>query len=133
MEVSDAGVFNRMHDAKTEFHYQLFKGEHKSFYDEQDLEILDECRTMANVGWLKSLMGRVTSPKQPPQTISKSSLVEIDISKAYTGAFMRIKAVPVFNEFDTWEPYAGHSHGELKKLSLYVVEASEFDLFFNKQ
>ena len=35
MEVSDAGVFNRMHDAKTEFNYQLFKAEHKSFYDDK--------------------------------------------------------------------------------------------------
>ena len=81
MEVSDAGVFNRMHDAKTEFHYQLFKGEHKSFYDDQDLEILDECRTIANVGWLKSLTGRMTNSKHRPHTISRSSLVEIDISR----------------------------------------------------
>ena len=44
-----------MRDAKTEFHYQLFQAEHKSFDDDQDLEILDECRTTANVGWLKSL------------------------------------------------------------------------------
>ena len=65
MEVSDAGVFNRMHD---------------SFYDDQDLEILDECRTIANVGWLKSLAGRMTSSKHRPHTISRSSLVEIDIS-----------------------------------------------------
>ena len=43
---------------------------------------------------------------------------------------MRIKALPVFNEFDTWEPYTGQA---IKKLSLYVVDASEFDLFFNKQ
>ncbi len=40
---------------------------------------------------------------------------------------MRIKAMPVLNEFDTWEPCAGHA---IKKSSLYVVEASEFDLFF---
>ncbi|MFM7990036.1 MAG: hypothetical protein ACKPKO_63055, partial [Candidatus Fonsibacter sp.] len=33
---------------------------------------------------------------------SRSSLAEIDISKAYTGAFIRIKSIPVFNEFDAW-------------------------------
>ena len=117
MEVHDAQVFNRMHDAKTEFHYQLFKSEHKSYYDQQDLEVLDECRTVANVGWLK-------------RAVSKSSLVEIDISKAYTGAFMRITAVPVFNEFDVWTPYEGEP---IRNLSLYTVEAHEFDLFFNKR
>ena len=56
--------------------------------------------------------------------------MEIDISKAYTGAFMRVKAIPIFNEFDIWRPLKIE---ELRDLSLYVVEASEFDLFFNKQ
>ena len=131
MEVSDAGVFNSMHDAKTEFQYQLFKSEHRSFYDQQDLEILDECRTVANVGWLKSLTNWSTNTKYSrAHTISKSNLVEIDISKAYTGAFMRIKAIPIFNEFDTWEPYTTQP---IRKLSLYLVEASEFDLFLNKR
>ena len=131
LEVSDAGVFNRMHDAKTEFNYHLFKAEHRSFYDAQDLQILDECRTIASVGWLKSLTGPVTSIRHRPQTISKSSLVEIDISKTYTGAFVRIKSVPVFNEFEVWQPY---KDGEaVRNLSLYIVEASEFDLFFNEK
>lgn len=131
MEVQDAGVFNRMHDAKTEFHYQLFKTEHKSYYDQQDLDILDECRTVANVGWLKSLTSWSSNSKyHRAHTISQCNLVEIDISKAYTGAFMRIKAIPVFNEFDTWAPYNGEA---IRKLSLYLVEASEFDLFFNKR
>ena len=43
---------------------------------------------------------------------------------------MRIKAVPVFNQFDVWQPYDGEA---VRKLSLYVVEATEFDLFLNKQ
>jgi hypothetical protein len=34
-----------------DFHYQLFRNEHKSYYTKQDLEILNECRTTANVGW----------------------------------------------------------------------------------
>ena len=130
MEVSDTGVFNRMHDAKIEFKYQRFKAEHKSFHDEQDLENLDVRRTIANVGSLKSLTGRVTSSKHRPQTISKSSLVKIDIPNACAGAFARIEAIPVFNEFGLWEPYSGHA---IKKRSLYVVEAPEFDLLFNKQ
>ncbi|MFM7982609.1 MAG: hypothetical protein ACKPKO_25130, partial [Candidatus Fonsibacter sp.] len=31
MEVQDPGVFNRLQNAKTGFHYQLFKSEHKSY------------------------------------------------------------------------------------------------------
>ena len=55
MEAQGAAVFNRMHDAKMESHYQLFKAERRSFYNSQDLEIQDECRTVANVGWLNTL------------------------------------------------------------------------------
>jgi hypothetical protein len=133
MEVDDANTFNRMHDAKTEFYHQLFKMEHRSYYSNQDLEILNECRTVANLGWLKKLEKQAFSRSRHhrPEAIPRSSLAEIDISKAYTGAFMRIKAVPVFNEFDVWEPYKRGQR--IRNLSLYLVEASEFDLFFNKR
>ncbi|MFM7984277.1 MAG: hypothetical protein ACKPKO_33635 [Candidatus Fonsibacter sp.] len=93
------GRFNIMQEAKTEFHYQLFKSEHKGYYNAQDIEILDECKTVANVGWLHSLVGTCPNNTKRPPTIPRSSLAEIDISKAYTAAFMRIKSIPVFNEF----------------------------------
>ena len=38
--------------------------------------------------------------------VHQAGLVEIDISEACTEAFVRIKAIPVFNEFDSWHPYA---------------------------
>ena len=63
--------------------------------------------------------------------IRKADLAEIDVSKAYTGAFLRIKAIRMFNEFDLWQR---HSEGEaLRNLSLYLVEVTEFDLLFNKR
>ena len=36
MEVQDAGVCNKMHDASAEFHYHLFRCKHKSYYGAQD-------------------------------------------------------------------------------------------------
>ena len=131
MEVDDAGVFNRLQDAKTEFHYQLFRSEHKRYYSAQDIDILDECRTAANVGWLQSLVGVSLSKKHRPPVIQRSSLAEIDISKACTGAFMKIKATPVFNEFDTWQAYK--TEEPINNMSLYIVEANSFGLFFNKK
>ena len=109
-----------MHDAKMDFNYQLFKKEHKSYYNQQDLDILNECRTTANVGRLKD----------PPNKM-RAGLVEIDMTKAFTGAYMKINAIPCFNEFDTWEPYTGNQ--PLKDLSMYLVETKEFDLYFNKR
>ena len=71
------------------------------------------------------------SRRHKPPVIYISSLAEIDISKAYTGAFMRIRAIPVFNEFDTWQAYKQDE--PVKNMSLYIVEASSFDLFLNKK
>jgi hypothetical protein len=42
--------------------------------------------------------------------------VEIDLSKAYTAAFGKITAIPVFNEFDVFRPYKGEP---LEDLSLH--------------
>ena len=44
---------------------------------------------------------------------------------------MRIRSIPVFNEFDTWQPYKPEE--PINNMSLYIVEASSFDLFFNKR
>ena len=131
MEVQGAGVFNALQEAKTESHYQLFKSEHRSYYNTQDVEILDECRTAATVRWLHKLVGVNPSKRHKPPVINRSSLAEIDISKAHMGAFMRVRATPVFNEFDTRQPYKPDE--PIKNMSLYIVEASSFDLFINKR
>ncbi len=75
------------------FNMMLFKLSHRSSYTRQDIDILDDYRTIANIGIIK----------QPP---SHTKLVEIDITKAYTAAFIKIKEVPVFNEFDAFKPYS---------------------------
>ncbi|MFM7980512.1 MAG: hypothetical protein ACKPKO_14465, partial [Candidatus Fonsibacter sp.] len=75
--------------------------------------------------------GTCPNNKKRPPTIPKSSLAEIDISKAYTGALMRIKSTPVFNEFDAYKTYKPEK--PIKNMSLYIVVASSFDLFFNKE
>ena len=129
--VDEAAVFNRMHDARAEFHYQLFRSEHKSYYSPLDVEVLNECRTVANVGFLRRLVEVCRSRSCRPPPISRDSLAEIDITKAYTGAFMRIQFVPIFNEFDVWKKYKPEE--PLRNHSLYVVEVGSFDLFFNRR
>ena len=91
--VENPEVFNKMQDASAEFHYQLFKLEHRSYYGELDVQILDECRSSANVGYLRRLIGVSRGIRHRLPVIHKSSLVEIDITKAYAGAFLRIRAV----------------------------------------
>ena len=76
-------------------------------------------------------MGVSPSKRQTSPVINRSNLAESDISKAYTGAFMRIRAIPVFKEFDTWQLYKPDE--PINNMSLYIVEANSFDLFFNKR
>jgi hypothetical protein len=33
------------------------------------------------------------------------NMIELDISKAFTSAFLKIKTIPIFNEFDQFIPY----------------------------
>ena len=59
----------------------------------------------------------------------KTSRVGIDVAKAYTGAFTRVRAVPVFNELDAWKPYKQKE--TILNLSLYVIDPGGFGLFTN--
>ena len=123
LAIDDESVYNRCSDAMQEFKMRMLKQDHKSYYSEQDVEIMDEYRSTANVGWMMN------------QTRNKSKLVEIDVGKAYTAAFCKIKLIPVFNEFDIWKPYKGEP---VKDYNLYVVrvrnvsESDRTNLFLNK-
>ena len=64
------------------------------------------------------------------QVKEKNDLIELDVSKAYTAAFAKVKNVPVFNEFDLFKPYKGE---ELSDHGLYIVKATGQDMFFNKR
>jgi hypothetical protein len=50
---------------------------------------------------------------------SERDLAEIDISKAHTAAFSKIKQIPIFNEFDIWKKY---NNEPLKPYNLYQVK-----------
>jgi hypothetical protein len=117
IEIDTAEKYNRTNAAMSHFGAQIFKQEHKSYYNQQDIDILDEYRTISNIGWLI----KSKTPKK---------LIEIDISKAYTAAFMQIKHIPVFNEFDIWKPYRGEP---IKSLNLYIVKSNQpYHMFLNK-
>jgi hypothetical protein len=68
--VDTAETYNRMNAAMTRFYDRVFRNDHKSYYTKQDIDFLDEYRSVANVGLL--------APIRP-----KVMLQEIDVSKAY--------------------------------------------------
>ena len=104
ISVDSEVVFNRMNEEMIKFHDAIFKNRYKSYYNLEDIAILDEYRTVVNIGMIQDL------PKKTP-------LIEIDRTKAFTAAFMEITKVPVFNEFDIWKPY---NDSQFKDTSLYL-------------
>jgi len=110
--VDDEGTYNNMNRAMFELGSKLFSKSHKSYYTDEDLNILDRYRTKPICGTLE-------------ESRPSKGLIEIDISKAYTSAFSSITEIPVFNEFDAFKPYDGH---EPLDLNLYLVEGDKHDL-----
>ena len=85
VDIQKEDVYNRMEEAQVEMSKTLFRKEHRSYYSQEDINILDEYRTVANVGIMKDIT-----------RIKPSDLAEVDQSKAYTHAFMNIENIPIF-------------------------------------
>ena len=113
--------YNRIAEAMFVFNKKLFSSSHMSQYDDVDIEILDECRTVVPLGYLD-------------KNIDVSELVEIDRSKAFTWAFNQISKIPIFNAFDSWKAWDGTLDiNKLSSLTLYKVEVLKGNMFFNKK
>ena len=113
--------YNRIVEAMFNFNKKLFSSSHMSQYDDVDIEILDECRTVVPLGYLD-------------KNIDVNELVEIDRSKAFTWAFNQISKIPIFNAFDSWKAWDGTLDiNKLSSLTLYKVEVSKGNMFFNKK
>ena len=63
------------------------------------------------------------------EVVDSINIIELDLSKAFTSAFLKIKTIPIFNEFDQFIPY---DNSNTKDYNLYVVQPSVNDLFLNK-
>ena len=74
-----------MNDAFVNFQNNLITKKHLSFYNKNDIEILNEYRTVVPIGILEEIV---------------PELIELDIKKAFTYALTLIKEIPLFNEFD---------------------------------
>ena len=98
-----------------------FQKNHKSFYSDLDVEILDESRTIVLFGSFKHLHNDV----EP---------CSIDRRKAFSKAGSEIVKVPVFKEFDVWKPYGDKADvNRFGDYTLYLVKACQGNIFFNKK
>ena len=78
-----------MSKATYEFNKALFNPLHKSYYNETDIQILKECRTIPPVGQLNKfykVFNQRTSKYDNCACMAETSS-EVDVRKAYTHAF----------------------------------------------
>ena len=113
--------YNKVSEEMFKFHKKLFTENHKSYYTDLDVEILDECRTIVPYGRFKHL-------------VKDTELCSIDKRKAFSKSASDIVKVPVFKEFDVWKPYGDKSDvNRYGDYTLYLVKACQGNIFFNKK
>ena len=129
-------IYNNMSKAMYVFNKSLFNPLHKSYYNEIDMELFKECRTINPVGEINRhyFQYNLHTNKDDKMFYMPEHTVEIDIRKAFTHAFNKIKEIPVFTQFDVWKhyDYMKHDHRKLHELTLYLVKANKQTMFFNK-
>ncbi len=106
-----------MNDAMHKFNLQLFKKAHKSYYNDEDLLMLNENRTVPPTGLLKKR--NILCDER-----------EIDRNKAYTSEMKLITKIPKFTVFDVWTAY---DNSEIQDYTLYTVRSKKTNLLFNKR
>ena len=111
--VRDEITYNRMNEAMFKFNKSLFNPIHKSHYNDIDITILDEARTIVPLGWI---WRQENMPKD---------IIEIDMCKAFTKAFMDISKIIVFNQFDVWRA-CGNSFNisNHHELTMYYIKVN---------
>ena len=114
-------VYNKITATMFNLQKVLFKENHFSYYNEVDIQILKECKTIVPVGKFC-------------KNIAVKKIKEIDINKAFTHAGGSIKYIPNFTQFDVFRPFNDeYSTDQFNNLTLYIVEVYEGNIFFNKK
>ena len=72
---SSADMYNNMSSAMHELNNALFKAEHKSHYSKQDVDILDEYRTVVPVGMFQSAYDKVEQQRKVEQDNIRSNCI----------------------------------------------------------
>ena len=126
-------IYNKMSKAMFIFNTALFKPTHKSYYNEVDVEIFKECRTIPPTGEINKhyYLYNPKTDKDDKYCYTPEVTTEIDVRKAYTSAFNKIAEIPVFTQFDIWKPFNGNVT-DFHDLTLYLVKPTKRSLFFNK-
>ena len=136
IEVRTEQIYNNVSKAMYEFNKALFNPIHKSYYNEIDMQIFEECRTISPAGEINKFykVFNQRTNKYDRYGFMPDTTTEIDVRKAYTHSFNQIKEIPVCNQFDIWKQfsYKTQDYSKFHELTLFLVKPKEKALFFNK-
>ena len=119
--VSSEEAYKKTSEAMFKMNKSIFNENHKSYYTDTDIEILDECRTIVPAGLINN-----------PEV--EKNVAEIDINKAFTKAFTSIKKIPIFRQFDIWRKWSSELNvNDMPSLTLYMVRVANANIMFNKK
>ena len=137
VEVDDGTTYNNIVKAMFKLQKEMFKQNHLSYYNDVDIQILKDCKTIVPIGRMPCTpaLGQHNCPSGYfIKDVASNNLCEIDIRKAFTHAGCCIKYIPRFTEFDIFKPFKNECDvNELNSLTLYIVEVYEGNIFFNKK
>ena len=131
--VRTENIYNKMSKAMYDFNKALFNPLHKSYYNEIDMQIFKECKTINPSGEINKYYYRYSVQRQEfdKYFFTTEACVEIDVRKAFTHAFNQMTEIPVFTQFDVWKPYKKeHSIESFHPLTLYLVKCTGEAMFF---
>ena len=130
--VSSEEAYKKTSEAMFKMNKSIFNENHKSYYTDTDIEILDECRTIVPVGIIRNPEVE-KNVADAPQGFCRS-VAEIDINKAFTKAFTSIKKIPIFRQFDIWRKWSSELNiNDMPSLTLYMVKVANANIMFNKK
>ena len=133
--VRTENIYNGMSKAMYDFNKALFNPLHKSYYNEVDMQIFKECKTINPLGEINFYYHKYSVQRDvfDKYFFTTESCVEIDVRKAFTHAFNQMTEIPVFTQFDVRKPYKKEYKMEtFHPLTLYLVKSNSEAMFFNK-
>eukprot|EP00438_Fugacium_kawagutii_P023181 Skav227407 [mRNA] locus=scaffold5580:24324:27602:- [translate_table: standard] len=122
-------IYNAMQFAFFNLNKAVLNPNHKSYYSDIDLKILNESRTVIPCGLFEEL------------EFIPRDIAEIDLSKAFTSSLINILKIGIFTQFDSWKSFDATTLDiqQMPDLTLYYIEITgaltqhRTKMLFNKQ
>ena len=133
--VSSEEVYRKPTEAMFNMNNSICKEKHKSYYNDNDIDIMNECRTIVPSGVIQKPDASADASRSYATLRDlENNVAEIGINKAFMKAFTSIKRIPMFRQFDIWPKWNETlNSNDMPSLTLYMVEVANANTMFSKK